>query len=198
MKKIRKAVTAQPEKMGGEPSGVMREVVSAVGSVLEGASEAVGGAPRAHVQDYLGLLHLSEQRLVRAFSQVRSNHPDTPDMYNECTLFAVWSKEAAEALEQFKEKYGERSEGEPKRLYKALIRKRSSNGFNLVRDLHDLWLLVNESLVSITILLQAAQALRDRNFESVLAAIELTNERQRNWLMTRLKQASPQALVVPV
>ena len=198
MKKIRKAVTAQPEKMDGEPSGVMREVVSAVGSVLEGASEAVGGAPRAHVQDYLGLLHLSEQRLVRAFSQVRSNHPDTPDMYNECTLFAVWSKEAAEALEQFKEKYGERSEGEPKRLEKALIRKRSSNGFNLVRDLHDLWLLVNESLVSITILLQAAQALRDRNFESVLAAIELTNERQRNWLMTRLKQASPQALVVPV
>ena len=65
-------------------------------------------------------------------------------MYNECTLFAVWSKEAAEALEQFKEKYGERSEGEPKRLDKALIRKRSSNGFNLVRDLHDLWLLVNE------------------------------------------------------
>ena len=83
-------------------------------------------------------------------------------------------------------------------LDKALMRKRSSNGFNLVRDLHDLWLLVNESLVSITILLQAAQALRDRNFESVLAAIELTNERQRNWLMTRLKQASPQALVVPV
>jgi hypothetical protein len=40
--------------------------------------------------------------------------------------------------------------------------------------------------------------LRDRNFQSVLAAIELTDERQRSWLMTRLKQASPQALVVPV
>jgi hypothetical protein len=100
-------------------------------------------------------------------------------------------------LEPFKERYGERSEGEPKRLDKALIRKRSANGFNLVRDLHDLWLLVNESLVSITILLQASQALRDHEFERALTDIEIKNERQRSWLMTRLKQAAPQALAVP-
>ena len=55
MKKIRKPPRAQPDKMGGEPSGVMHEVVSAVGSLLEGTSEAVRGAPRAHVQCYLGL-----------------------------------------------------------------------------------------------------------------------------------------------
>ena len=198
VKKIRKAASAQPEKMGAEPTGVVREVVSAMGSALEGAAEAVMGGPRAHVQDYLGLLHLSEQRLVRAFEQVRSNHPGVPDIRGECTLFASWSKEAAEALEPFKERYGERSEGEPKRLDKALIRKRSSNGFNLVRDLHDLWLLVNESLVSITILLQATQALRDHEFEQALTEIEIKNERQRSWLMTRLKQAAPQALAVPV
>jgi ferredoxin-nitrate reductase len=121
-----------------------------------------------------------------------------PDIRGECTLFASWSKDAAAALEPYKKRYGERSEGEPKRLDKALIRKRSSGGFNLVRDLHDLWLLVNESLVSITILLQAAQALRDREFERVLQGLEVSNERQRNWLMTRLKQAAPQGLIVPV
>jgi len=78
-----------------------------------------------------------------------------------------------------------------------LIRKRSSSGFNLLRDLHDLWLLVNESLISITILLQAAQALRDEQFEQALTDMHTKNERQRSWLLTRLKQAAPQALVVP-
>jgi ferredoxin-nitrate reductase len=118
--------------------------------------------------------------------------------HDQCALFAAWSKEAAEGLERFNQRYGERNEGEPKRLDKALFRKRRSSGFNLVRDLHDLWLLVNESVISITILLQAAQALRDREFELVLREIEEKNARQRSWLMTRLKQAAPQALVVPV
>jgi ferredoxin-nitrate reductase len=198
VRKVRKSATAQPEKMDARSQGVVREVAGAVGSMIEGAAHAITGPPRSHVQDYLGLLHLSEQGLVRAFEQVRSNHPDAPDIHGECTLFAAWSKEAAEALEPFKKRYGERSEGEPKRLEKALIRKRSSSGFTLVRDLHDLWLLVNESVVSITILLQAAQALRDREFERVLSGIKEKNARQRSWLMTRLKQAAPQALVVPI
>ena len=73
----------------------------------------------------------------------------------------------------------------------------TSSGFNLVRDLHDLWLLVNESLISITVLLQAAQALRDRQLGCVLEEGRNKNERQRSWLQTRLKQAGPQALIVP-
>jgi hypothetical protein len=40
--------------------------------------------------------------------------------------------------------------------------------------------------------------LRDREFERVLQGLEVSNERQRNWLMTRLKQAAPQGLIVPV
>jgi ferredoxin-nitrate reductase len=133
-----------------------------------------------------------EQRLVRAFEQVRSNHPDAPDIHGECTLFAASSKEAAVALERFKPRCGEQSEGEPKRLD-----KRRSSSFNLVRDLQDLWLRANESVILISILLQAAQALRDQ-FELVLIGIEEKNARQRSWLMSRLKQAAPQALVVPI
>jgi|SRR4029453_9101429 ferredoxin-nitrate reductase len=134
-----------------------------------------------------------EQRLVRAFEQVRSNHPDAPDIHGECTLFAASSKEAAVALERFKPRCGEQSEGEPKRLD-----KRRSSSFNLVRDLQDLWLRANESVILISILLQAAQALRDHEFELVLIGIEEKNARQRSWLMSRLKQAAPQALVVPI
>ena len=66
-----------------------------------------GGPARAHVADYLGLLVASEQRLVKAFGQVRSNHPGVPDMQAECTLFAQWSQEASRRLVPFVAQYGE-------------------------------------------------------------------------------------------
>jgi hypothetical protein len=118
-------------------------------------------------------------------------------MDTECAMFAGWSEVAAQGLEPFIKKYGERKEGEPERLDEALIRKRPSTGFNLVRDLHDLWLLANESLISIRALKQSAQALRDKELEQVLSDLEQTNGRQLNWLEKRLDQAAPQALVVP-
>ena len=43
----------------------------------------------------------------------------------------------------------------------------------------------------------AAMALRDDAFERQLAAMRERNGRQRRWLETRLRQAAPQALVVP-
>ena len=112
-------------------------------------------------------------------------------------LFEKWSGEAARALESFEDRYGSRREGEPQRLDKALIRKRSATGFNLVRDLHDVWLLVNESMISIVVLKQAGDALRDRELQAVLNEISDKNGRQLSWLMTRIKQAAPQALIVP-
>src|SRR2546423_1563214 len=74
---------------------------------------------------------------------------------------------------------------------------RAKTGVNLVRDLQGLWLLANESLISLTVLKQAAQALRDKPFEKALNEIENRNRRQLNWLMSRIRQAGPQAIVVP-
>ena len=56
---------------------------------------------------------------------------------------------------------------------------------------------MNEGHISITILHQAAMALRDDDFERQLEAMRERNGRQRRWLETRLQQAAPQALVVP-
>ena len=70
-------------------------------------------------------------------------------------------------LQPFIEHYGTRSEGEPERLTEALIYQHVSTGFTLLRELHDLWLLVNESLIAIGALKQASQALRDKTFEQV-------------------------------
>jgi hypothetical protein len=152
---------------------------------------------RSHVRDYVGLLQLSEERLVKAFEQVRDTHPLEPDIWTTCKVFEAWSNESAERLKPVVKKYGKRREGEPERLDKALLKDRSPSGFNLVRDLHDLWLLVNESLISVDILEQAGHALRDDDLLKVLAHVRESNQRQGDWLRSRLRQAAPQVLVVP-
>ena len=93
-------------------------------------------------------------------------------------------------IKPFIAKYGERREGEPKRLDKALLVKREQGGFNLLRDLHDLWLLVNESMMSLNVLEQAARALRDEKLLDTLNHIQQRNERQQTWLKTKISQAS--------
>ena len=101
-------------------------------------------------------------------------------------------------LKPFISKYGERREGEPKRLDKALLVKRSQGGFDMLRDFHDLWLLVNESMISLIVLEQAARALRDQGLLDTLKHMQDQNERQLTWLKTRINQAAPQILVVPI
>jgi ferredoxin-nitrate reductase len=154
--------------------------------------------PRPHIGDYVGLLDESEKRLLRAFEQVRNTHPDEPDVGPICNQFEKWCAEAESTLKSFIARYGERREGEPKRLDKALLVKRKQGGFDLLRDLHDLWLLVNESMMSLNVLEQAARALRDEEFLDALKQMQTRNERQQVWLKTRISQAAPQTLVVPV
>lgn len=68
----------------------------------------------------------------------------------------------------------------------------------MLRDLHDLWLLVNESMMSLNVLEQAARALRDHQLLEVLNHMQDRNKRQLVWLKTRINQAAPQVLVVPL
>jgi ferredoxin-nitrate reductase len=208
VEKVDAPTTSQPQDVDLHPqqadtlATIAGEAAAAVGAVVEAAgslAQAVGlkAKERAHLADYLGLLHASEQRLMRAFEQVRETHLHTPDVHGECTLFASWAKESAAALEPFIARYGERVEGEPERLDEALLVQRSEKGFDLLRDLHDLFLLVNESLISATVLHQAATALRDKEFREVLETIRSCNDREREWLFARCRQAAPQTLIVP-
>jgi hypothetical protein len=160
-------------------------------------AESHGNAPgRPYLADYIGLLQASEDNLVRCWEKLRHAHPLTPDIGQQSTLFMTWSRENAMAIRPYVKKYGERREGEPEALAKALPIGRSQTGFGLMRDLQDLWLLVNESMISTAVLLQAARALADRNLERDLTDIERRNERQRAWLLTRIRQAAPQTLTV--
>jgi hypothetical protein len=174
------------------------EAVAQTAHAAVKALEKVIAPPRAHIADYIGLLRASEKMLADAFMTVKSNHPDVPDIEAECTMFAGWSSQAFEALAPFVERYGTQQAGEPKKLKRVLVKRRSvHSGFHLVRDLHDLFLLVSEGLISVTALHQAAMAVRDSELETTLEGIRERNQRQHRWLQTRIEQAAPQALTVP-
>ncbi|HVG49764.1 MAG TPA: molybdopterin oxidoreductase family protein, partial [Rubellimicrobium sp.] len=205
LEKVAAPTTRQPEPVDLHPEtalapGRLGATVETVTQAVRDAAHAVAQTvtpPRAHLADYLGLLIESETLLARAFEQTGQTHADTPDMPSQCGLMASWSREAAEGLRPFVARYGERQEGEPERLERALLVQRTPAPFDLLRDLHDLFLLANESLVSVSILHQAATALRDEEMKGGLERIRDRNDRQREWLFARCRQAAPQTLVVP-
>jgi ferredoxin-nitrate reductase len=202
--KVAKPSLSQPEKVELHPE-------DHAGSTLAHASERIGELAsnavadveqklkpdRSHIADYIGLLDKSEKRLVRAFKQMRHTHPDEPDVASLCKLFESWSSEAEGMLAPYIVRYGKRREGEPERLDKALLVQRKQGGFGMLRDFHDMWLLVNESMMSLNVLEQAARALRDDELLQVLKRMQDRNERQLVWLKTRINQAAPQVLAVP-
>ena len=205
LKKVSKPSLSQPEPVDLHPEAQQASSIAHLGeqagelvqSVIAGVEKKLR-PERAHLADYIGLLDESEKRLVKGFEQVRKTHPDEPDVNVLCKLFAGWSKQAESMLQPFVSKYGERQEGEPKRLDKALLVKRKQGGFDMLRDFHDLWLLVNESMMSLIVLEQGARALRDQQLLNTLKHMQDRNERQLTWLKTRINQAAPQVLVVPI
>jgi formylmethanofuran dehydrogenase subunit D len=165
------------------------------GNKRESAEDGPAGRPC--LADYIGLLVASEDCLVRAWAALRAAHPMAPDIGPQSALFTDWSRASLAALAPHMEKYGERPADAPDALAKTLAVGRPQSGFGLMRDLQALWLMVNESFVSTAVLIQGARALGDRALENSLREIESRNERQRAWLMARLRQAAPQTLAVP-
>lgn len=149
-----------------------------------------------HVGNYLGLAHNSEQQLADAFRTIADHHGDEPDIYQTCQLLASWSQNHVQALKPLIDRYSEHKSDEPEQLSKTLFEEPRTGSLALVRDLHDLWLLANEVHLCWTVLLQAARALRDRELESACQQFDDQTHRQITWLMHRIKQAVPQALVV--
>ncbi|KOP23171.1 molybdopterin oxidoreductase [Hapalosiphon sp. MRB220] len=142
------------------------------------------------------ILHHSEQDLADAFKTIANHHSDEPDVYNMCKLLSSWSDEHVQDIKPLVDRYSEQESNEPDRLTQTLFEEPRSGSLALVRDLHDLWLLANEIHLCYIILLQAARALRDLEMEKICQQFDQQIERQMLWLLTRIKQAAPQALVV--
>jgi hypothetical protein len=149
-----------------------------------------------HLASYLGLLHLAELELARAYLAVAADHGHEPDVETLCRRFADQSSACADALAPFAERYGEDRPEEPERLHSELFRGTRGGGLGLLRDLHDLYLMATECELTSTLVAQAAQGARDTDLLATAERCQGEASGQLSWLRTRMKQAAPQALVV--
>ncbi len=149
-----------------------------------------------HIGNYLELVQKSEKDLVKAFEMVAKEHGDEPDVYETCQLLASWSQALIVKLEPAIQKYSEEKNKEPDRLFNTLFDKPRKGSLALLRDLHDVWLMASEAQLCAILLRQAADGLRDEELSATCDQIGQTSKRQLSWLLTRMKSAAPQTLIV--
>lgn len=149
-----------------------------------------------HIGNYIDMVHKSQQDLAKAFRMVAKEHGDEPDVKGICILLANWSDASVQKIKPFGEKYGREKNTEPDRLMSTLFDKPRKGSLGLLRDLQDLWLMTNEGEVSCIILRQAAGALHDKELIEVCNELEQQSKRQSAWLLSRMKSAAPQTLIV--
>ena len=148
-----------------------------------------------HVGLYLQMVKTTEQKLEKALKAVADRHQQEPDLEEICTILSSWSQAKARSTDRFIHKYGRERDREPQRLYSDLFHGPRRGGLALLRDLHDLWLMTTEAEIAWTLLAQAAQALRDKDFVQTCEHNKEQTHRQTSWLETRSKQAAPQTLI---
>jgi len=149
-----------------------------------------------HIEHYIDFVHRTEIDLAKAFELVANAHSDEVDVYQNCTLLSSWSAALAKGFEPIARRYANEHNKEPERISQSLLRETRKGGMALLRDLHDLYLIVTEVQVGCTILLQGATALRDNALVSMCEETQRQSKRQLSWLMTRMKAAAPQTLIV--
>jgi hypothetical protein len=149
-----------------------------------------------HIRHYINLVHRTEIDLVHAFNLVANAHGDEVDVYQTCMLLSSWSNVLANDLEPIANRYAYQNDDETQRLTHFLLKTARKGGMALLRDLHDLFLIVSEVQICCTILKQGATALRDKTLVDLCEQIEQQSKRQLAWLRTRMKSAAPQTLIV--
>ena len=149
-----------------------------------------------HLATYLGLVDQGEATLADSFRQVAGGHAREADVVHLCERFAVQCDSHREQLGDAVARYGEDRPNEPERLHAQGLDGTRTGGVGLLRDLHDLYLLVSYLDISWTVVGQAAKAVRDEDLQGVVAWCEKETAAQLKWLTTRMKEAAPQALVV--
>jgi hypothetical protein len=149
-----------------------------------------------HLAHYIGLLHAAEANLAAAYREVGRGHADEVDVFHLTRRLAEECDGHAEWLEPFAGRYGEDAREEPEHLHSELFHGARGGPLGLLRDLHDLYLMASECDLVWTLLGQAAQGARDTELLEVVRDCEEETAMQLRWLLTRMKQAAPQALVV--
>ncbi len=153
-----------------------------------------------HMATYGRLLHRAEQTLADSFRTVGEGHAQEVDVLQMCSTLARMSDEHVRMLEPVAERYGDETSGdlvdEVERLHADGLGQTRPGAVGLLRDLQDLYLLAPLCSTTWTLVMQGAQALRDRELIGVVQEAQRSTGRQLSWLTTRMKAAAPQALLM--
>jgi hypothetical protein len=148
---------------------------------------------------YLALAENAERTLASSFRTVADGHAQHPDVYFLCRELAALSDEHMRRVQPFAQRYGEEhtagDTAEPERLHADGLAQVRSGPVGLLRDLQDLHVLGTLVQTTWTVVIQAAQGLRDRDLLEVAQQSSSDTSRQLSWLNTRMKVAAPQALI---
>jgi hypothetical protein len=150
-----------------------------------------------HVATYVSLAHVSEQTLADSFRTVGHGHADHPDILFSCLTLASISEAHVAEMSPIAQRYGEDNEvDEPQRLHADGVGEVREGAIGLLRDLQDLYLLATLVHTTWTVLLQAAQGLRDDDLADLARRADADTARQLAWLTTHMKVMAPQTLIV--
>ena len=149
-------------------------------------------------------LQESETDLAERFRELSERHPSEHDLYHLAHRFAKECEEHARKLAPIAERYGtdpadaEAGEGGLFEALRektgALLGRRPESGVLLLRDLRELYLAAQETLITWVIVNQGAMAARDQELLEVANECHLETELQMKWLLTRIKVTAPQVL----
>jgi hypothetical protein len=153
-------------------------------------------------------LHDAETELGDEFLRVAERQAAEQDVYYLCHKLAKQCDARAEHIRDIASRFDkDLSETHPsrgmtnvmagvRRKTSEMLGRRPSSGLLLLRDLRQLYLMAEEANIHWLVLGQVAQAVRDENLLDEVSALHKQVLRQIKWLKTRIKESSPQALVV--
>src|SRR5690349_7547271 len=137
-----------------------------------------------HIATYIGLVTGSEQVLRDAYLQVSSRHDRDADIRDGCAKQARFTEARVRGAAELGSRFGSAGSRDPKTVRDSLFHGMRVGGVGLIRDLHDLSLLANQSLLYWTALYQGIRALHDRVPESICHENIVSVERDISWLTT--------------
>lgn len=150
-----------------------------------------------HLATYVRLLVTCEQRLADSLRVVGTGHAAEADVFHTAHQLADWSQEHVRQLEPIAERLTRASAtADPERMDHPAMTTTRDSAVGLLRDLQDLYLLASLVDTSWSVVGSAAQGARDRELIDVAKQCSAQTTRQLTWLLTRMKQAAPQALLV--
>jgi hypothetical protein len=155
-------------------------------------------------------LHESETHLAKEFRRVATREAVEQDVYYLGHRMATMCDSHAEKLRAVGERHGADLDppedssaigkllGSLQHTASEMVGRNPDAGLLLLRDLRELYLMAQEASIHWIALGQVAQAVRDPDLLGLVSELHTETITQIKWLKTKIREATPPILVVPV